>query len=187
MNLCLQRILPEECTVGKKNPKSKFTRVSALNLLSTKYEQTFWYDCLTRFQWPNIQVYRACFANIINDISELRFWASKNYSFTFGWFSLFWMRIDVFCGRLCLFFFCEKVILETSESTPESLISTISSHQPLKWKTTQRNVCKMASNFQPLNEILVIVLSLSDVQAWCQKWRLQVVDFDAGQRWRYCD
>ena len=99
---------------------------------------------------------------ILNDISAMRFWAFQKSFFNFGWFSLFWMRIDVFCGRLCLFFFCEKVILETSESTPESLISTICSHQPLKWKTTQRNVCKMAS-FQSLYKILVIVLS----DVWC--------------------
>ena len=141
--------------------------------------------------WANIlekllnrREYEACFANIKSQsavsgltksaisshskwyfgIEILSVWihSSKYHSFSFRPFSLFWMRIYVFCGRLCLFFFCEKVILETSESTPESLISTISSHQPLKWKTTQRIVCKMAS-FQSLYKILVIVLS----DVWC--------------------
>ena len=201
MNLCLQRILPEECTIKKSKVKIY------LSIFAQPSFHKIWANILEKLL--NRREYEACFANIKSQsavsgltksaisshskwyfgIEILSVWihSSKYHSFSFRPFSLFWMHIYVFCGRLCLFFFCEKVILETSESTPESLISTICSHQPLKWKTTQRNVCKMASIFQPLYKDLVAVLSLSDVQAWCQKWRLQVVDFDAGQRWKHCD
>ena len=136
MNLCLKRILPEECTIKK---------IQSQNLPSF---HKIWANILEKLL--NRREYEACFANIKSQsavsgltksaisshskwyfgIEILSVWihSSKYHSFSFRPFSLFWMHIYVFCGRLCLFFFCEKVILETSESTPERLISTICSH-----------------------------------------------------------
>ena len=120
-----------------------------LSILAQPSLHKIWANILEKLL-NSIKVYEACFANIRSQsavpgltqsaisshskwyfgIEILSVWihSSKYHSFSFRRFSLFGMCIYVFCGRLCLFFFCEKVILETSESTPESLISTICSH-----------------------------------------------------------